>query len=64
MEITFLRHGRSEANEAGIWQGSRAGGRLSSAGEEQAAAVAARLAGDPPDLVITSGLNRSAIGTA
>jgi broad specificity phosphatase PhoE len=59
MEITFLRHGRSEANEAGIWQGSRAGGRLSSAGEEQAAAVAARLAGDPPDLVITSGLNRT-----
>jgi broad specificity phosphatase PhoE len=59
MEITFLRHGRSEANEAGIWQGSRAGGRLSRDGEKQATAVAARIAADPPDLVITSGLNRT-----
>ncbi|NNC40138.1 MAG: histidine phosphatase family protein [Acidimicrobiia bacterium] len=59
MEITFLRHGRSEANEAGIWQGSRAGGRLSRDGEKQATAVAARIAANPPDLVITSGLNRT-----
>jgi broad specificity phosphatase PhoE len=59
MEITFLRHGRSEANEAGIWQGSRAGGCLSRDGEKQAIAVASRIAADPPDLVITSGLNRT-----
>ena len=59
MEITFLRHGRSEANEAGIWQGSRHGGRLTERGESQAAAAAARLLKNPPDLVVTSGLNRT-----
>lgn len=59
MEITFLRHGRSEANEAGIWQGRREGGRLSVAGRRQAGLVSERLAQDPPDLVISSGLERA-----
>lgn len=59
MEITFLRHGQSEANEAGIWQGSRHGGRLTRLGESQASAVAARLLKNPPDLIITSGLDRT-----
>ena len=55
MEITFLRHGRSEAKEAGIWQGRRNGGRLTSRGVQQAAAVARRFLKSPPDLLITSG---------
>ncbi len=59
MEITFLRHGRSEANEAGIWQGRRNGGRLTSRGVQQAAAVARRFLKNPPDLLITSGLART-----
>jgi broad specificity phosphatase PhoE len=59
MKITFLRHGQSEANEAGIWQGSRHGGRLTARGVEQSSAVAARLSRRPPDLVVTSGLERT-----
>ncbi len=59
MEITFLRHGRSEANDAGIWQGRRSGGRLTQRGVQQAASVSRRFLRNPPDLLITSGLARA-----
>ena len=59
MEISFLRHGETEANVAGIWQGSRHGGILTERGRGQAAAVAGRLGKNPYDLVITSGLERA-----
>lgn len=59
MKITFLRHGESEANEAGIWQGSRNGGHLTARGAAQAEAAANRLLRRPPNLVITSGLDRA-----
>lgn len=59
MEISFLRHGESEANVAGIWQGSRHGGRLTGRGEAQALAAAERIGRRPFDLVITSGLDRA-----
>ena len=59
MEISFLRHGETEANVAGVWQGSRHGGVLTDRGREQAAAAAGRISKKPYDLVITSGLDRA-----
>ena len=45
MEISFLRHGETEANVAGVWQGSRHGGVLTDRGREQAAAAAGQAVG-------------------
>ena len=53
MEITFVRHGQSEANAAGRWQG-QSDSPLSEHGQEQARLLAKRLAGRPFDVVLAS----------
>ncbi|MFE2755549.1 histidine phosphatase family protein [Actinosynnema sp. NPDC059335] len=56
--VILLRHARSTANGAGVLAGRRPGVRLSDRGEEQAAALVARLAGVPLAAVVTSPLER------
>lgn len=56
--ITFVRHARSEANEAEIWQG-QGDAPLSETGRSQAAAVGRRLARRKFDLVVSSDLSRA-----
>ncbi len=58
LSVTFIRHGRSEANEAGLWQGY-GDSELSEVGLEQAAALGNRLAEAGFDLVIASDLKRA-----
>lgn len=58
MEIVLLRHGESEANVAGRWQG-QGDTPLSPAGRRQAELVAERLAGWRFDRVISSDLGRA-----
>jgi glucosyl-3-phosphoglycerate phosphatase len=58
LRITLVRHGRSEANEASIWQG-QGNSPLSGEGRAQAAALASRLADQPFDLVVASDLERA-----
>ncbi len=58
MQITFLRHGETEHNAEGRWQGHQAG-RLSSLGRDQASSVGRRLAGQNFDRVIVSDLERT-----
>lgn len=58
MQITFLRHGETEHNAEGRWQG-HAAGRLSELGREQAVLVGERLAGRAFDRVIVSDLERT-----
>ncbi len=58
VSITLVRHARSEANEAEIWQG-QGDSPLSATGREQAAALGARLAGRTFDLVVSSDLMRA-----
>ncbi len=58
LSITFVRHGRSEANEADIWQG-QGDAPLSSEGRRQVELLAKRLAGREYDLVVSSDLQRA-----
>ena len=60
--ILLVRHGRSEANDAGLWQG-HGDSPLAQTGEAQASALAARLADVRPDRIVASDLLR-AQGTA
>lgn len=55
--ITFVRHGQSEANQAGIWQGSGSS-PLTGEGRVQAAWVGDRLARREFDIVQSSDLER------
>lgn len=55
--ITFVRHGQSEANRAGIWQGSGSS-PLTGKGRAQAARVGERLARREFDIVQSSDLER------
>jgi len=68
MRITFIRHGESVSNAAGIWQG-HANAELSDRGRAQAEAVAERLRGEAVDRIVCSDLARAhataeAIGAA
>lgn len=56
-EIWLVRHGESEANAEGVWQG-QSDARLNDRGREQAARLGARLAGHSFDLVVASDLPR------
>lgn len=56
--ITLVRHARSEANAAGIWQG-QGDASLTSEGQDQARDLASRLAGREFDIVISSDLSRT-----
>lgn len=58
MEIVLVRHGQSEANGAGVWQG-RLDSRLTARGRREAAAVGERLARLDADLVLCSPLERA-----
>lgn len=59
MEITIVRHGQSESNRTGVWQG-QGNSPLSAEGRVQAEALAYRLAGRTFDLVVASDLDRAA----
>lgn len=54
----FVRHGQSEANISGRWQG-HGDAPLSALGREQAKALAARLSASPFDRIISSDLQRA-----
>lgn len=58
VRLTFVRHARSEANEAGVWQG-QGNSPLSATGREQAAHLGKRLSGIPFDVVVASDLDRT-----
>ncbi|MEX1006174.1 MAG: histidine phosphatase family protein [Acidimicrobiia bacterium] len=58
VRIIFVRHARSEANEAEIWQG-QGDAVLSETGRAQAAALGRRLAAREFDLVVSSDLSRA-----
>lgn len=62
VEITFLRHGETEGNLAGIWQG-HGDTPLTADGRRQVAQLGARAAHHPFDLVVSSDLGR-AVATA
>ncbi|MDH3518695.1 MAG: histidine phosphatase family protein, partial [Acidimicrobiia bacterium] len=62
LTITLVRHGESEANAAGLWQG-QGDAVLSLDGREQAAALGRRLDRSRYERVISSDLVRAA-GTA
>ena len=59
IEITLVRHGQSEANVTGHWQG-QGDSPLSERGYQQAAALAKRLAAEKFDFVVSSDLSRAA----
>ena len=56
--LILVRHGRTTANTRGVLAGRTPGVRLAEAGEAQATAVAARLAGVPLARLVTSPLER------
>lgn len=58
IEITFIRHGETDANAASIWQG-QGDAALSAIGRDQARALRDRLAGIEYDRVISSDLTRT-----
>ena len=58
VEITFIRHGQTEGNAAGRWQG-HTNSSLTALGREQAAQMGQRLADKPFDLIIASDLDRT-----
>jgi len=58
VSITFVRHARSEANDAEIWQG-QGDAALSPTGLAQARALGERLASRSFDLVVSSDLSRA-----
>ncbi|WP_045233917.1 histidine phosphatase family protein, partial [Deinococcus pimensis] len=59
MRLTLVRHGVTEWNAVGRWQG-HADTPLSPDGERQARLLGRRLAGERFDLVYTSDLSRAA----
>ena len=59
IDITFIRHGETVANEAAIWQG-QGDSPLSARGRRQVRRLGARLASRPFDLVLASDLGRAA----
>ena len=59
MTLTFVRHGESEANAAGIIDTSVPGPHLTALGQQQAAAVANALAGNNYDGVYASSMIRT-----
>jgi probable phosphomutase (TIGR03848 family) len=56
--LLLLRHGRTTANASGVLAGWTPGVELDGTGKDQAAAVAARLAGVPLAAVVSSPLER------
>lgn len=58
LEITLVRHARSEGNEANLWQG-QVNSPLSAGGRLQAAAVGERLRGETFEVVVSSDLDRA-----
>lgn len=58
IEITFVRHGETDANAAAIWQG-QGDAALSATGRDQARALRERLEGIEYDLVLSSDLVRT-----
>ncbi len=58
VDITFLRHGETTGNIAGVWQGST-DAPLTPRGRDQAKRVAERLADRPFDLIVSSGMQRT-----
>jgi broad specificity phosphatase PhoE len=58
VELTLVRHGESEANFAGTWQG-QSDSQLSERGRAQADALLGRFAADAFDVVIASDLSRA-----
>ena len=58
LTITLVRHARSEANAAGIWQG-QGDAVLAPEGRDQARSLGDRLAGRRFDVVISSDLSRT-----
>lgn len=56
--VLLIRHGRTSANTAGLLAGRASGIELDSAGEQQVAELASRLAGVPLRAIITSPLRR------
>jgi len=59
MTLTFVRHGESEANAAGIIDTSVPGPHLTALGQQQAAAIANALAGNNYDGVYASSMIRT-----
>ena len=59
MRITFIRHGQSESNASGHWQG-HSDSPLSDLGRRQARALGERLVEFAPNLVVSSDLSRAA----
>jgi len=57
-EIWLVRHGESEANAEGVWQG-QSDARLNARGRQQAERLGARLAGYSFDVVVSSDLQRT-----
>lgn len=58
LSVTLVRHARSEANAAGIWQG-QGDAALAPEGREQARSLGERLAGRSFDVVVGSDLTRA-----
>ncbi len=58
IEITLIRHGETEANAAGVWQGTL-DSPLTDAGRDQVARLSDRFAASQFDLVVTSNLGRA-----
>jgi probable phosphoglycerate mutase len=58
VEISLIRHGETEANAAGIWQGT-SDSPLSATGQDQISWLSRRFASNPFDLVVTSDLGRA-----
>lgn len=59
LSVTFIRHGRSVANDANLWQG-QGDSPLSAEGRNQVELLSRRLEGAEHDLVISSDLERAA----
>lgn len=57
-EVTFVRHGETKANAAGIWQGS-SDSELTDIGVEQAKRLGKRVEAHGYDLVVSSDLGRA-----
>ncbi len=58
VEITFIRHGQTEGNAGGRWQG-HTNTSLTDLGREQAQLLAGRLADTSYDLIVASDLDRT-----
>lgn len=57
--LLLVRHGETDLNHEGRWQGSRSDPPLNAAGREQSRAVAATLAGLPVSALYSSALRRA-----